>query len=68
MIGASGAISVLMGCVSYYIIIYRKAMIVLLLISSFAPFLLGVSVAWYAHIIGFALGYALGILRNKITL
>lgn len=66
MIGASGAISVLMGCVSYYIPAYRKGMIVLLIISSFAPFLLGISVAWYAHFIGFALGYAMGIIRLKI--
>ena len=52
-----------MGCVAFYIREYRKGMIVLLAISSFAPFLFGVSVAWYAHIIGFALGYAMAILR-----
>ena len=67
MIGASGAIAVLMGCVSYYIPDYRKGMIVLLVISSFAPFLLGVSVAWYAHIIGFVLGYIMGISRSNLS-
>ena len=65
MIGASGAISVLMGCIAYYIEMYRKGMIVLLIISSFAPLLLGISVAWYAHIIGFIIGYLMAILRIK---
>lgn len=65
MIGASGAISVLMGCIAYYIPDFRKAMLVLVVASSFLPFLVGISVAWYAHFIGFALGYLIAIIRVK---
>jgi len=67
IIGASGAISVLVGCFAYYLPQYRKGMIVLIAISSFAPFLVGISVAWYSHIIGFILGYFLGTLRDFVN-
>ena len=35
----------------------RKGLIIAILLMSFAPVAMGINVAWYAHIIGFALGY-----------
>ncbi len=60
IIGASGAISVLIGFVAYVDISQRKAMIAWILAISFLPLILGLNIAWYAHIIGFAIGYVVG--------
>ena len=57
VVGASGAICVLMG---YYAFVDKhstKGLIVALLLMSFVPILMGVNVAWYAHLFGFACGY-----------
>lgn len=64
LIGASGAICVLLGFVAYYDKQNAKGLIVATLLMSFAPLLLGVRVAWYAHIFGFIIGYLAGKLRN----
>ncbi len=60
LVGASGAISVLLGWFALKDTYQRKGIIVWILLISFAPLLLGMPVAWYAHLIGFALGWALG--------
>jgi len=60
VVGASGAISVLFGWFAKRDPHLRKGLIVSILIISFIPFLMGVPVAWYAHLIGFGLGYLLG--------
>ncbi|MFV0481515.1 MAG: rhomboid family intramembrane serine protease [Campylobacteraceae bacterium] len=57
LVGASGAISVLLGWMAQKDPYNRKGLIVAILVISFAPLLLGVSVAWYAHLIGFGVGW-----------
>ena len=65
MIGASGAISVLFGLFGFYNREYLKGLVLSIALMSFVPLLLGVNVAWYAHIIGFALGLAMGFVHYK---
>lgn len=57
VVGASGAISALLGFVAYAVPSQRKGLVVAILLMSFLPFLAGESVAWYAHIGGFIAGY-----------
>lgn len=60
LVGASGAISVLLGWFALKDTYQRNGMIIWVLLISFAPLLLGLPVAWYAHLIGFALGWIIG--------
>ena len=67
VVGASGAICVLMGYYAYTDKSSTKGLIVAILLMSFAPIFMGINIAWYAHIFGFICGYALAkiqILRN----
>jgi len=57
LVGASGAISLLLGVLAFLDASSRKGLVIAILLMSFAPVAMGVNVAWYAHIIGFALGY-----------
>ncbi|AJC84625.1 rhomboid family intramembrane serine protease [Campylobacter peloridis] len=57
VVGASGAICVLMGFYAYLDKTATKGLIVAILLMSFAPILMGVNIAWYAHIFGFICGY-----------
>lgn len=57
LVGASGAICVLIGWLSYVDRYNRKGLIVAILLISFAPLLLGLNIAWYAHIFGFIIGW-----------
>ena len=57
LVGASGAISLLLGVLAFLDASSRKGLIIAILLMSFAPVAMGVNIAWYAHIIGFALGY-----------
>ncbi|HED7567647.1 TPA: rhomboid family intramembrane serine protease [Campylobacter coli] len=66
LVGASGAICVLMGYYAFLDKSSTKGLIVAILLMSFAPLLIGVNVAWYGHIFGFICGYFLGKLRRKI--
>ncbi|MCH3852913.1 rhomboid family intramembrane serine protease, partial [Campylobacter jejuni] len=66
LVGASGAICVLMGYYAFLDKSSTKGLIVAILLMSFAPLLMGVNVAWYGHIFGFICGYFLGKLRRKI--
>ena len=63
LVGASGAISVLLGFLACIDKLNRKGLIIVILLVSFAPLLMGVSVAWYAHLIGFGVGYLAGFLK-----
>ncbi|MGB6329278.1 MAG: rhomboid family intramembrane serine protease [Halarcobacter sp.] len=65
LVGASGAICVLMGFYAYFDKHQRKGIITWILIISVAPLLIGLPIAWYAHFIGLAIGLLLGVLRNK---
>lgn len=67
IVGASGAICVLMGYYAYTDKSSTKGLIVAILLMSFVPIFMGINIAWYAHIFGFICGYALAkiqILRN----
>ncbi|MBZ7942984.1 rhomboid family intramembrane serine protease [Campylobacter sp. RM13744] len=59
LIGASGAICVLMG---YFAFLDRKStlgIIIAILLMSFIPLMMGVNIAWYGHIFGFICGFIL---------
>lgn len=60
VVGASGAISVIMGYYAKKVKDERKGIIVWILLISFVPLMFGVSVAWYSHLIGFFVGFFLG--------
>ncbi|MCK9337614.1 MAG: rhomboid family intramembrane serine protease [Arcobacteraceae bacterium] len=60
LVGASGAICVLLGYIALYDKLNRKGLITWVLLISFAPLLIGMPIAWYAHIIGFIIGWGLG--------
>ncbi|PCH32751.1 rhomboid family intramembrane serine protease [Campylobacter sp. 4] len=64
VIGASGAICVLIG---FYAVLDKnstKGLIVAILLMSFVPLLMGVNVAWYGHIFGFICGYILAKIKE----
>jgi membrane associated rhomboid family serine protease len=60
VIGASGAISVLFGYIALKIKEQRMGMFIYILLISFVPLLFGMNIAWYSHLIGFAIGLILG--------
>lgn len=60
LVGASGAICVLMGYVALVDYSQRKGIITWVLIISVAPLLIGLPIAWYAHFIGLGLGFVIG--------
>ncbi|MEA2050146.1 MAG: rhomboid family intramembrane serine protease [Campylobacterota bacterium] len=60
VVGASGAISVLLGWFALKDTYQRKGIIIWILLISFVPLLLGMPIAWYSHIIGFVLGWLMG--------
>lgn len=64
LVGASGAICVLMGYIAYFDKFQRKGIITWILIISVAPLLIGLPIAWYSHFIGLALGFLIGVLRK----
>ena len=57
MIGASGVISMLLGMLTFLDKQNAKGLVIAILLMSFIPILMGVNIAWYAHIIGFGVGY-----------
>ena len=61
LVGASGAISVLLGWFALKDRYQRKGIIIWVALMSFAPLLLGLPVAWYAHIIGFVIGWLIAL-------
>jgi len=61
LVGASGAISVLIGFLALKDSFNRKGLVVWILLISFASLLLGLPVAWYAHIIGFVIGWLIAL-------
>ncbi len=63
LVGASGAISVLLGFMANLDRYSRKGLIIAILLMSFAPLLLGINIAWYAHLFGFAIGYLAAFLK-----
>ncbi|KAA6233786.1 rhomboid family intramembrane serine protease [Campylobacter sp. LR264d] len=59
LVGASGAICVLIGAFAAIDKESLKGLIIAVLLMSFAPLLMGINVAWYGHIFGFVCGYLL---------
>lgn len=64
LVGASGAICVLMGYIALFDKFQRKGIITWILIISVAPLLIGLPIAWYAHFIGFIIGFLFGFIRK----
>jgi rhomboid protease GluP len=60
VVGASGAISVLMGYYGLKVKEERKGIVIWLLLISFVPLMFGLPIAWYSHLIGFIIGFILG--------
>ena len=65
MVGASGVICALLGVLAYFDKRNAKGIFVAILLMSFAPLLVGLKVAWYAHILGFLVGYGYGFLKKR---
>lgn len=65
LVGASGAICVLMGFYAFLDKTSTKGIVVAILLMSFLPLFMGINVAWYGHIFGFMSGYILAFLRRK---
>ena len=61
IVGASGAISVIMGYFTLKSPSHRQGIIIWMLAISFLPLLFGMNVAWYSHLIGFVIGFILGL-------
>ncbi len=64
LVGASGAICVLLGYVAFYDKVQRSGIITWVLLISVAPLLIGLPIAWYAHFIGLALGFVYGFIKR----
>lgn len=64
LVGASGAICVLMGYIAFFDKFQRKGIITWVLLISVAPLLIGLPIAWYSHFIGLGLGFLLGLLKR----
>lgn len=61
VVGASGAISVIMGYYALKVKEERKGIFVWIILISFVPLMFGIPVAWYSHLIGFAIGLLFGL-------
>ncbi len=64
LVGASGAISVILGYVAFFDRTQRSGIITWVLIISVAPLLIGLPIAWYAHFIGLAIGFLIGVIKR----
>ena len=64
LVGASGALCVLLGYVAFVDKSQRKGIITWVLIISVAPLLIGLPIAWYAHFIGLGIGFLFGSFRK----
>lgn len=64
LVGASGAICVLMGFYAVFDKNSAKGLVVAILLMSFVPLFMGINIAWYAHIFGFICGYILAKLKR----
>ena len=65
LVGASGAICALLGYVAYYDKAQRSGIITWVLLISVAPLIIGLPIAWYAHFIGFGIGFLYAIIRKR---
>ena len=66
LVGASGAISAILGYVAYFDKSQRSGIITWILLISVAPLLIGLPIAWYAHFIGLFVGFIYAIIHKQI--
>lgn len=59
LVGASGALCVLLGYVALKDKAQRKGIITWVLLISVAPLLIGLPIAWYAHFLGLFFGFVI---------
>lgn len=64
LVGASGAICVLLGYIALLDRSQRSGIITWIILISLAPLLIGLPIAWYAHFIGFAIGFIFGLIKR----
>ncbi len=64
LVGASGALCVLMGYIAYVDKTQRNGIITWILIISVAPLLIGLPIAWYSHFIGLGIGFLIGLIKR----
>ncbi len=64
LVGASGAISAILGYVAFWDKAQRGGIITWVLLISVAPLLIGLPIAWYSHFIGLAVGFLYAIVRR----
>lgn len=57
IIGASGAICVLLGVFAFRNKSARNGIILSLILISFVPLFVGINIAWFSHFIGFVIGF-----------
>jgi len=68
LVGASGAICVLMGFIALIDKTQRTGIITWVLLISVAPLLIGLPIAWYAHFIGLFIGLLMGFFIRAFLL
>lgn len=64
LVGASGAICAILGYVAYYDKYQRNGIFMWVGLISFAPLIIGLPIAWYAHIIGLGIGFLYAFIRK----
>ena len=64
VIGASGAISVILGFIALKDRFNRAGIIIWFLLITFGPLLFGENIAWHGHIFGFIIGIILGLFKK----
>jgi len=67
VIGASGAISVILGFIALKDRYNRMGIIVWFFLITFGPLLFGENIAWHAHIFGFIIGIILGLFKKNLA-
>ena len=64
IVGASGALCVLMGYIAYVDKRQRQGIITWILLISVVPLLIGLPIAWYSHFIGLFIGFLIGLIKK----
>lgn len=68
LVGASGAICAILGYFAFFEKSQRSGIVTWILLISVAPLLIGLPIAWYAHIIGLVIGFLYAIIEKNIIL
>src|SRR5574344_507032 len=68
LVGASGAICAILGFYAYFVKEERKGIVTWILLISVAPLLIGLPIAWYAHVIGLIVGFIYAIIFKALKI